>query len=624
MRKKSSLAVKLVVGGVFAVTIPLVVVGLFSFNKASNALTDLSTRQVTKFAAGLADTVNIALTEELKLASDLSVGNATIRALTKISREGIQASQKEIQSLDRKFLNAMKRIGKDYESIFATDVNGTIFSDGSGGSYKSISIADRQYFQMAIQGQDTVGTPVKSKKTGNIIIPICAPIRSTDGNVVGTLVIATRIEVLTPYILNLKIGKTGYAYMVDDKGLIIAHQDASINMVGNINNFKGMERISKAMTSLQSGVMDYTYKGVEKVGGYAPVSISGWSISVTQEKSDFLATVYTIRNMTLLVGGSFLVMTILAILYFSRGLIHPIIRVIGGLSQGAEQVASASDQVASASQSLAEGASEQASTIEEISSSLEEMSSMTKQNTDNANQTNVLMKETTQVVKKANEAMTHLTASMTEISQASEETSNIIKTIDEIAFQTNLLALNAAVEAARAGQAGAGFAVVADEVRNLAMRAADAARNTAGLIEGTVTKVKNGTEIVAMTNDAFAEVANNVFKSSELIAEITAASDEHLKGIEQITSAVFEIDKVTQQNAANAEESASASAQMTSQARKMHDYVKELMGLLGDGNDGREHHFGNGHTDRMADPLDQTFSPVDSSKQTRRLGSNDF
>ena len=170
---------------------------------------------------------------------------------------------------------------------------------------------------------------------------------------------------------------------------------------------------------------------------------------------------------------------------------------------------------------------------------------------------------------------------MQEISKASEETSKIIKTIDEIAFQTNLLALNAAVEAARAGEAGAGFAVVADEVRNLAMRAADAAKNTAALIEGTVKKVSDGTALVKTTNDAFNEVAGSTAKVGELVGEIAAASSEQAQGIEQVNIAVTEMDKVTQQNAATAEESASASEELNAQAEEMKSFVADLAAMVG-------------------------------------------
>ncbi len=279
------------------------------------------------------------------------------------------------------------------------------------------------------------------------------------------------------------------------------------------------------------------------------------------------------------VGAGAAVSIFLAIIII-RSITKPVNTIIAGLERGANDVASASNQMSSASHALAEGASEQAATIEETSSSLEEMSSMTKQNAANAGEADGLMQEANKVVGQANEAMAELTGSMTEISAASEETSKIIKKIDEIAFQTNLLALNAAVEAARAGEAGAGFAVVADEVRNLAMRAADAAKETADLIEGTVKKVNRGGALVNRTNEAFAQVAKSASKVGELVGEISAASSEQAQGIEQLNRAVIEMDKVVQQNAAGAEQSASSSSEMSDQAEHMKRYVAELVSIV--------------------------------------------
>ncbi len=317
----------------------------------------------------------------------------------------------------------------------------------------------------------------------------------------------------------------------------------------------------------------------------------------------------TQRNVTI-VGSLAVVAGILLAFFLARGIVKVLRGMTDQMEEGAEQVSSASGQVSSASQALAEGASEQAASIEETSSALEEMAAMTRQNADNANQANSLMKEANQVVDKANQSMQDLTSSMGQITEASEETSKIIKTIDEIAFQTNLLALNAAVEAARAGEAGAGFAVVADEVRNLAMRAADAAKNTSELIEGTVKKVEDGSGLVTQTNDAFSRVAEDVGKVSELVGEINAASNEQAQGIGQVNQAVTEMDKVTQQNAASAEESASASEEMNAQAIQMKSIVDQLMVLVGGAN---------GHIQQK---MNQVFSSGAPAQQVLSHGNN--
>lgn len=269
-----------------------------------------------------------------------------------------------------------------------------------------------------------------------------------------------------------------------------------------------------------------------------------------------------------------------------RSISRPVGDAARALSESGEQIDSASSQIAATSQQLAEGASEQAAGIEQTSSAVEEMASMTRQNADNAAQADALTKEAAKSAEQAKASMVELLGFMEEITRSSEETQKIIKTIDEIAFQTNLLALNAAVEAARAGEAGSGFAVVADEVRSLAMRAAEAAKNTAQLIEGTVVWVKQGADMTNSTNQAFAMVHQNVVKVAELVSEIAAASHEQSEGISQVNTAISEMDKVVQQNAANSEESASAAAELSTQAHQMRSYVEKLVALVGRQDDG--------------------------------------
>jgi methyl-accepting chemotaxis protein len=289
----------------------------------------------------------------------------------------------------------------------------------------------------------------------------------------------------------------------------------------------------------------------------------------------------TLRTVVLITGVAALVLGVFLAWSITRSITKPITQIIAGLSEGSEQVTSASGQVSSASQSLAEGATEQAAGLEETSSSLEEMASMTKQNADNAQQANTLASEARKAADNGTQSMTRMNEAIQEIQKSSDETAKIIKVIDEIAFQTNLLALNAAVEAARAGEAGKGFAVVAEEVRNLAMRSAEAAKNTANMIEESVKNSKNGVDIATEVGKVLEEIVSGIGKTTELVSEIAAASQEQAQGIDQVNTAVAQMDKVTQQNAANAEESASASEELSAQAASMNEVVNELIALVG-------------------------------------------
>jgi methyl-accepting chemotaxis protein len=280
--------------------------------------------------------------------------------------------------------------------------------------------------------------------------------------------------------------------------------------------------------------------------------------------------------------GTAVAIVVSAVLSFfiSRGITGPINHLITSLSEGAEEVDSASSQLSAASDTLSSGATENAAALEQTSAALEELTSMTSRNADNANEANALMSQANQSVRKADESMVGVIRAMDEIGESGNAISKIIKTIDEIAFQTNLLALNAAVEAARAGEAGSGFAVVADEVRNLAIRSADAAKNTADLIEATINNITSGSEMVKTTADNFKTVENLAAKVAELLAEVSEASKEQTQGIGQITTAVMEMDKVTQANAASAEESASAAGHLSHQAGNLLEAVDELTELV--------------------------------------------
>jgi CHASE3 domain sensor protein len=323
-----------------------------------------------------------------------------------------------------------------------------------------------------------------------------------------------------------------------------------------------------------------SYPALRKMNEYVDERIEETHVHLAAAKADasrladtvtWTAILVAVLGITLAAGFAYVIVSRL-----TRQLDH----VIRELDSGAEQVSAASGEISSASQSLAEGATEQAASLEETSSALEEMASMTRQNADNATRTSTSTTHTVNLIGAGTKAVGNMATAMAEITDSADQIGRIIKTIEDIAFQTNLLALNAAVEAARAGEAGKGFAVVADEVRNLSQRSAQAARDTAQLIEGTVTRVRNGSQIATELDASFKEIDTGAKEAGKLVSEISNATREQAQGVDQVNTAVAQMDKVTQQNAASAEECASASEELSAQAQTLKGVVDDLVALV--------------------------------------------
>lgn len=440
-----------------------------------------------------------------------------------------------------------------------------------------LNFADRAYFKESMQGKANISEMIIGKTTQKPVAVVSAPIKD-GGKVVGVLVGVIEFgKFEKAYLDSVKMGKTGYLYMVTGDGLLVAHPDKSLVFKMKLNEVD----YGRKMLAEKEGTINYTFNGEQKLATFSFIKDLNCILVINAAVDELLAPIQRIKIINLVLSASMVLIVGLVIFLLALSTTRPIGRTVHSLLECADQVGAASTQVAAASQQLASGSSQQASSLEGTSASLEELASMSQANAENANQANMLMTDTGQVVDRANTSMTDLTESMKEISQASGETAKIVKTIDEISFQTNLLALNAAVEAARAGEAGAGFAVVADEVRNLALRAAEAAKNTAHLIEGTVAKVQAGSGLVDQTSQAFSQVAASAAKAKDLVAEIAAASHEQAQGVDHINRAITEMDLVVQRNAANSEESASASEELNSQAERMKNLVGQLVSVVG-------------------------------------------
>lgn len=576
--KKFTLTTKLLCGGFAVLILPLLILSIFFLSSASTAMHALSKQQLVTLRQSLVDQFNLLIKGQIDLLSNASTRDSVVQDILKT------ISHSQVAELAQFKLNTQTTMFHDknvYEVFYVTDEKGKVIGDTCEKAFHGNNVSSQDFFIKSMEGTTTVGEVVKNKADGGASLVIAAPAK-WQGKTMGIIGAHWKLDFLNKKIKELTIGKTGYAFIIDRAGQIILHPDSSVALRTNVSAIKGLETVGKRMASLEQGVEEVDYNNDQRIISFGPIGDARWSLCLSVSKSEIVAPIKGMRNLMALTGLIAVILLGASILWVTRkNITEPISHIVDELKDSSDQVASGANQISAASQSLAEGASEQSSSIEETSGLLEEMSSKTAKNAEMVKQADVLMKETTGVVKKASGAMAELISSMGEISKASEETSKIIKTIDEIAFQTNLLALNAAVEAARAGEAGAGFAVVADEVRNLAMRAAEAARSTASLIDTTVKNVQGGVGLLKKASDAFSEVSGSTDKTGLLLENVDEASRELAQEIEQVNKAVSEMDKIVQQNAANAEESAAASEEMNAQAQQMRGVVNSLVALVG-------------------------------------------
>jgi hypothetical protein len=420
------------------------------------------------------------------------------------------------------------------------------------------------------------------------------------------------------------VGKSGYVFVLDSKGKYVIsqagqHDGQSVWDTKDVSGRLVMQSlIDKAQHTVGGSLTSdaYTLKNLEESTGrdiFVAATQFGpwdWIIGAYTFEDDYrdinLQVVSAMNNLlrwVFLTAVAVAAISFILSYFLSAGIARPVRAIISRLASGAAQTAAAAGEISTASQNLANGSSEQAASIEETGASLDELASTTRLNAEHAQNANQLARQARQAADKGANDMRAMNAAMEAIKTSSDDIAKIIKTIDEIAFQTNILALNAAVEAARAGEAGTGFAVVAEEVRSLAHRSAQAAKETAAKIESAIAKTGQGVDLSQKVTATLNEIVAKARQVDELAAQVAGASGEQARGIKQIDTAVGQMNQITQDNAASAEESAAAAQELNAMAEMMKRSVAQLTELVGD-------------SERDADSPEPNVRPLNSPRPT--------
>lgn len=592
---------KILLPVIVSILVGMVTLSLISFFNGKKEIEKATANSLDLIADSTVRTL-----DEYMLATETVVGNL---ALQNVYKHLFSDDYPDAVSEANGELLRYQQNNARFELLAVADQSGNLIASSDPSTVGKVNVADRDYFSRSMRGEAVISDVLLSKSTGNPVFVSTSPIE-VDGTIRGFVFGAISLDHFnSTYISPIKIGETGYSYMTNGKGDVIAYPDKEKILNLSLAQFD----FGKEMIEVKNGSMRYNFNGVDKSVAFRSSEVTGWIVAMTADDSDVYSGVNTIRNISILVT-IFSLLIVGAIVFFlvrtivnsllsaidyaeivSKGdltqaqpeamlrrtdeigtlskalqsMVKQLTEVIGIVMNGSEQISSASEELSVGNQDLSNRTEMQASALEETSSAIEEMNSSIRSNADNTASAESLSGEALEKTKDGSDAVNDVIISMNEISVSSNRIAEIIEVINNIAFQTNLLALNASIEAARAGEMGKGFAVVAVEVRKLAKRSDKAAAEIAEIIKDSNKKVEDGVSVANNAGTVLGDINSAVRKVTALIGEIAATSQEQISSVDQIDRTLSALDENTQKNAALVEEAASSTEELSAQAQEL-------------------------------------------------------
>jgi len=612
-----SIQFRLLAIGLLSVLLPLAIVGYFSATRSSAALTAAAQDKAAAMAGDIALLVGDMMHAEQESIVSLADSQLLRDSLEKLAGPGNEDNPAVTRPLFA-FLDHRFKLLNDagqYQGIYLADANGQIVAGvlEGGKEYGKVSVADNDEFNRAKQSNHaSVGEMIESKATAKLIVPVAAPLHAANDQFLGVVALVIKADYFTRLIAERKIGETGYPFMVNREGVVLAHPKPEFLLKLNLAASQGMETFMPRMLAGKSGVAPYVFNGVAKIAGYGPVGVNGWSVAVTQNSDEFLGAAHNIRNLTLAVIGVALIVVALVLVVAVRKIVRPINAAVAGLKDiaqgegdltmrlqvntkdevgelaawfnifidklqhiirdvaaGVHTLSSSSTELSQISEQMNQGSQTASSKTDTVATAAEEMSAnmhnvaaAMEQSTTN---TNIVATASEEMSSTIGEIAQHAekarlisdnaakktgeaTSNISELGNAAKSIGKVIETITEISEQVNLLALNATIEAARAGEAGRGFAVVANEIKELAKQTAAATYDIKDKVGSIQETTAKTVQQISEINAVITDVNEVVGSIATAVEEQSAATAEIANNVNQMAQGIGEVNENVNQS----------------------------------------------------------------------------